>query len=113
MTMVLRAFFKRVIQFGNVTVKTIGGSFQVGDGTGNPICIRLHDRRAAVQLMMDPSSALGDLYMDGRLTVEQGSIYDLLALAWLNLGKAEPPGPAKAWAAVRHATRYLSQLNGL
>ncbi|MGZ9187165.1 MAG: class I SAM-dependent methyltransferase [Candidatus Binatia bacterium] len=114
MTMVLRAFFKRVIHTGTVTVKFISGGFQVGDGPGNPICIRLHDRRAAVQLMTDPSSALGDLYMDGRLTVEQGSIYDLLALAWLNLGKAEPPpGPAKAWAAVRHATRYLSQLNGL
>ena len=113
MTMVLRAFFDRVIRTGMVTVKTVSGSFQVGDGTGNPICIRLHDRRANFQLVTDPSSALGDLYMDGRLTVEEGSIYDLLALAWLNLGLAEPPGPAKAWAAVRHATRHLSQFNGL
>jgi cyclopropane-fatty-acyl-phospholipid synthase len=113
MTMVLHAFFDRVIRTGTVIVKTIGGSFQVGDGTGAPICIRLHDRRAALQLMTDPSSALGDLYMDGRLTVEEGSIYDLLALAWCNLGQAEAPGPAKAWAAVRHATRRLSQLNGL
>lgn len=113
MIMVLRAFFDRVINTGTVTVETVGGSFQVGDGTGNPICIRLHDRSAAFQLMTDPSSALGNLYMDGRLTVEEGSIYDLLALAWLNLGLAEPPGPAKAWAVLRRATRHLSQLNGL
>jgi cyclopropane-fatty-acyl-phospholipid synthase len=113
MTMVLHAFFDRVIRTGTVVVKTARGSFQVGDGTGNPICIRLHDRRAVLQLMTDPSSAMGDLYMDGRLTIEQGSIYDLLALAWLNLGRAEPPGPAKALAAVRHAKRYVSQLNGL
>ncbi|MBY0224741.1 MAG: cyclopropane-fatty-acyl-phospholipid synthase family protein [Hyphomicrobium sp.] len=113
MSMVLRAFLDRVVRFGTLTVHTVGGSFEVGNGSAKRICIRLHDRRAALQLMTDPSSALGDLYMDGRLTVEEGSIYDLLALAWLNLGLAEPPGPAKAWAALRHATRRLSQLNGL
>lgn len=113
MFMVLRAFFNRIIRTGTVTVETPGGRFQAGDGSGNPIRIRLHDRRAVFQLMTDPSSALGDLYMDGRLTVEEGSIYDLLALSWRNLGLAEPPGPAKAWAAMRRATRRLSQLNDM
>ncbi len=113
MFMVLRAFFDRIIRTGTVTVESPGSRFQVGDGTGNPIRIRLHDRRAVFQLITDPSAALGDLYMDGRLTVEEGSIYDLLALSWRNLGLAEPPGPAKAWAALRRATRRLSQLNDM
>jgi cyclopropane-fatty-acyl-phospholipid synthase len=113
MYMVLRAFFDRIIRTGTVTVETPGGRFQVGDGSGNRIHIRLHDRRAVSQLMTDPSSALGDLYMDGRLTVEEGSIYDLLALSWRNLGLAEPPGPARAWAALRRATRRLSQVNDM
>ena len=113
MFMVLRAFFDHIIRTGTVTVESPGSRFQVGDGTGNPIRIWLHDRRAVFQLITDPSAALGDLYMDGRLTVEEGSIYDLLALSWRNLGLAEPPGPAKAWAALRRATRRLSQLNDM
>ena len=105
MTMVLRAFFDRVIRTGMVTVKTVSGSFQVGDGTGNPICIRLHDRRANFQLVTDPSSALGDLYMDGRLTVEEASSTTF----WLSHGRnlSDKPNrqvqPGMGRSTTRHA----------
>lgn len=108
---VLHAFFSRIFKSGALTIETPAGVFQIGDGNGNPLRLRIHDRRAALQLVADPSYALGDLYMEGRLTMTQGSIYDLLAAAWRNLGLAEPPGPAQAWALLRSATRRFTQLN--
>ncbi|MBP2227599.1 cyclopropane-fatty-acyl-phospholipid synthase [Azospirillum agricola] len=50
-------------------------------GTGIPaVTLRLHDRRVERDLLLNPRLRLGEAYMDGRLSVEGGSIYDLLAL---------------------------------
>ena len=42
--------------------------------------MKLHDRRAAFDLFRNPRLRLGELYMDGRLTIEDGTILDLLEL---------------------------------
>ena len=52
-----------------------------GGGADSPIrTVRLHDRGALVALLRNPRLAVGELYMDGRLTVEDGTILDLLEL---------------------------------
>jgi len=110
----LRAFLKRIIQRGMLEVETAAGNrFAVGDGTGEPLAIRFTDRAAERQLVLRPALAFGELFMDGRLVVTQGTIYDVMALASSNLAWQEPPGIARAHARLRTALRRLKQRNNV
>ena len=51
-----------------------------GPGGGKSVTIRLHDRKVAFDLARKPRLAVGEAYMDGRLTIEGGTILDLLEL---------------------------------
>ena len=67
-----------VIQKGSLIVVKSDGS-RLTFGAGSPtVIVRLHDRRALWELALHPDLKLGELYMDGRLTMEQGDIADLL-----------------------------------
>jgi cyclopropane-fatty-acyl-phospholipid synthase len=57
-----------------------GSRESVGPGGGCEVTIRLTDRRALMQLVRYPRLALGELYMDGRLVIEQGTMLDLLEI---------------------------------
>jgi cyclopropane-fatty-acyl-phospholipid synthase len=59
-----------------------------GDGTAPYVTFRLADERAVWELLLDPELRLGELYMDGRLVLERGSIYDLLELLLRDAGGA-------------------------
>jgi len=108
----LRTFLKQVVQRGTLEVATASGSrFTVGDGTGSPLAIRLADSGAAGQLILHPALAFGELFMDGRLVVTQGSIYDVLSLATSNLKLREPHPVAKIRTRLRTAFRHLHQRN--
>ncbi|MEO5640977.1 MAG: class I SAM-dependent methyltransferase, partial [Sphingomicrobium sp.] len=50
------------------------------DPDARPITIRFHDRKVAFEIVRNPRLAFGESYMDGRLTVEEGTILDLLEL---------------------------------
>lgn len=52
-----------------------------GPGGGEEVTIRLHDKNAALDIARDPKLVFGEAYMDGRLTIEQGDIAQLLDLA--------------------------------
>jgi cyclopropane-fatty-acyl-phospholipid synthase len=108
----LRAFLKQVVQQGTLEVETASGSrFTVGDGTGSPLAIRFADCGAARQLVLNPALALGELFMEGRLVVTQGSIYDVLSLTASNLKLQEPNWIAKVRTRLRTALRGLQQRN--
>ena len=57
-----------------------GGRETLGPGGGLEVTIRLTDRKALGQLARYPRLALGELYMDGRLVIEQGTMLDLLRI---------------------------------
>ncbi|HEX5008304.1 MAG TPA: cyclopropane-fatty-acyl-phospholipid synthase family protein [Hyphomonadaceae bacterium] len=96
----LRLLLNSIIKAGQLTVLTPRGSFVVG--TGKPsVTIRIHDRRAMLALAMNPELALGELYMDRRLTVENGDIADLLELASLNLSNKRAPALLRVLRDVR------------
>lgn len=71
----------------------------------------LADSAAARQLLLRPELALGELYMEGRLVVTHGSIYDLIALLARNIWSGSTPGLARAYSKVRMALRPLHQRN--
>ena len=57
-----------------------GRSHRFGDGTGLPVRVRFHDSALPWTLCINPRLRLGELYMDGRLTIEDGTILDLLEM---------------------------------
>jgi len=98
----LKFVLNKFIQRGSLTVIAADGSrFTCGDGTGLPAAIRFMTREAERRLILDPELAFGEIYMDGQLTVEQGSIADVLAIA------LDQPDMVPRWAKLQWLTRYL------
>ena len=105
-------FLSRTIRFGNVEVQTADGSVSTyGDGNGPRLSVRFKDRAAERALMWDPSLALGELYMNGRLEVTQGDLYDLLELGACNLVAGAAPPWVAYWDRARIAVRNFHQRN--
>jgi cyclopropane-fatty-acyl-phospholipid synthase len=74
-------FIDQILPVGSITlIQSDGSSETYGPGGGKSATVRLHDKRAALELFRNPRLKIGELYMDGRLTVENGTILDLLEL---------------------------------
>ncbi len=85
MTSKLEGLLNRIIRTGTLTATTADGKNKTyGDGTGDPVAIRFIDEKAENELVDDPQLKLGELYMDGRMVMDAGDIYDLLALVKSN-----------------------------
>ena len=81
MDRLLRFFLNQFVQRGSITFVTASGmTFTCGDGTGEPVRVRLTTKEVARQLLLDPEMSLGEAYTDGTMIVERGSIADLLAI---------------------------------
>jgi len=106
----LRSMLNSIVRRGQLTVLTPGRSFTVGSGRPHVI-VRIHDRRAMLALALNPELAAGELYMDGRLTVENGDIADLLELASLNLSNQKPPALLRMLRNVRRLANPIKQRN--
>ena len=112
MMVLLKPMLRRAIRRGAVTlVSPSGKTWHFGNGAGPPVTVRLADRRAALALMLDPELKLGELYMEGRLTIERGSIYDFLETAIDNLHGRPYPLTSRLWYRLRTRLRRLQQMN--
>src|ERR1700684_801038 len=84
----------KLVHFGRLRVEFYNGVVRdFGDGSGPPVAIKFTDRLALWELLRDPELKFGELYMDGRLLLTQGDLYDLLAVGSANLWK----GQGLAW----------------
>ena len=107
----LGLLLNRLIHKGSLTVIHASGRRETF-GTGTPqVTIKVHDRWAIPELLLNPDLKLGELYMDGRLTVENGTVTDLLDLLMMNLGATHPSGLHKLIRQFRTLTRSLAQYN--
>ncbi len=88
--MLASLLLKRVITEGTLTVIDATGKAHVFRGTDAPrVTIRLHDKALHRRLLFNPKLYAGEAYMDGTLTVEDGSLYDFLDLIGRNIGALE------------------------
>ena len=72
---------QKLVRTGTLDVTFASGQTQsFGDRSEVPIRIRFADPAAERALVLDPALKLGELFMDGRIVVEQGTIYDLVSL---------------------------------
>ena len=112
MERLLRAILSQLVARGNLRVTLPdGSSFLCGDGTGLPVAIRLADAGAVFGLVSDPEMQLGELFMNRRLIVEQGTIYDFLALVLAGARGQAAPWWERLLDQGRYLMRHLTTLN--
>jgi cyclopropane-fatty-acyl-phospholipid synthase len=90
-------FLESIIHEGSLTVR-IGKGEPFTVGSGEPrLSVFVKDAATAARLAANPAMALGEGFMDGKVVVENGSIYELLDLAGRNLKHRKTPrlGPVR------------------
>ncbi|HLT00956.1 MAG TPA: cyclopropane-fatty-acyl-phospholipid synthase family protein [Geminicoccaceae bacterium] len=86
--MLLSEFAKRVLTEGDlVIIDAAGRRHRFGDGSGPSVTVRLHDSALHRRLAINPFLHLGEAYMDGSLTIEEGTLYDFLDICAANVGR--------------------------
>ncbi len=111
--MLLAQVLARVVGAGQLTIiDETGRSHRLrGAAPGPAVTMRIHDRWTGIRIALRPRLALGEAYMDGRLTVEEGGLYDLLDLLGRNIAAVEA-APLMRWSyALQRWLRLLEQYN--
>lgn len=112
--MLLDKLLKRLIKAGSLTIIDADGESKTVKGAedGPTVTIHIHDKAVQRRLFFNPSLTLGEAFMDGHITVENGEIYDLLALLTMNLGRGDDRQRLQRWLdGLRKAKRRFSQHN--
>ncbi|MBC7575901.1 MAG: class I SAM-dependent methyltransferase [Tardiphaga sp.] len=110
MERLLRFFLDRYIRRGTITFITARGTrFTCGDGSGPQVSARFVTSAAERRLLIDPELALGEIFMEGLLVMERGTIADLLAIALAQPDLAPRWARAQWW--LRYLIRHVQQFN--
>lgn len=108
----LHLLLDKIVAHGTLDVRTCdGATSRFGDGKAPRVSIRLLDRQIERQLALNPNLAVGEGYMDGRLVIDEGRIYDLIALVLDNATRHPIPRWAMAADNLRYLTRRIAQYN--
>ena len=85
--MILDRFLSHLIRRGTLSVTFASGrkATFVGSEPGPDIAIKFADRATERRLFLNPDLVVGEAFMDGTLTVENGDIYNFLELCLMNL----------------------------
>ena len=85
--MMLASFVRRVLEWGKLTiVDAYGRRHEIRGRDGPEVTIRLHDRALHHRLAINPHLHLGEAYMEGEVTIEQGTLFDFLDICTSNQG---------------------------
>ena len=111
--MLLARVLARIVGEGQLTIIDAHGQSHLVRGArpGPSVTIRIHDRHTAARLVLRPRLALGEAYMDGTVTVEEGSLYDLLDLVGRNTAALDATPMVKWSYALQRWMRILQQYN--
>jgi len=110
--MLLASALSRAIRIGRLGVVDANGRLHVFDGAPGPgVTVRLREPSLHWKLPLRPRLYVAEAYMNGTLTVEEGTIYDLIDLLVLN--SASPGGHSITWAQdqARWLLRRVHQYN--
>ena len=104
-------FLRRAVKRGSLTVHhAAGGVARFGDGDPAlpAVTLRFADAGVGRAILRDPALGAGEMFMDGRLVIEQGDVLDLATLLTANdnweagQNNLEPSRAARAVSAVRY-----------
>lgn len=112
MTRILSYFLSKLIRHGQLEVVACDGKSQVyGDGSGPKLTVKIADRAAERRLSINPELAFGELFMEGRINLLHGDLYDLVELGARNIAAYHRPAWVTALQRFRIAIRRWHQRN--
>jgi cyclopropane-fatty-acyl-phospholipid synthase len=108
----LRYILDRLITTGYLNlIDADGRNYGFGDHSGPRVVARIAGKWTEIRLALNPTLAIGEAYMDGRLIIEQGTIYDLLEIILKNLAAMRWPRWLKLIDDARSLARPLQNYN--
>jgi cyclopropane-fatty-acyl-phospholipid synthase len=108
----LSRLFRSVFKIGRLTVIDSRGRRDVfGEQPGPEVTIRLHDKLTEWRIALNPRLAVGEAFMDGRLTIENGDIYQFLDLCALNTERFDGYEKFDPLYRIERLFRSLQQFN--
>src|SRR5690606_19592400 len=113
MNKLLQGVVGRLVRTGNLTVTDPDGAVETfGDGSGAPVHVVVKSHQAQRAILLDPTLAVPEAYMNGEIDFVEGDVLEFLRIVYQNMG---PDGIDAAWTkaieGVRIAFRRLQQLN--
>lgn len=110
--MLLQSFLARIVRQGTLTlIDGKGKSRQLGDG-GMPCCtLRLAPDLWEIGLMVNPALSMAEAYIDRKITIEDGSIGDLLEITLRNYQHLEQHPIVRAARILGRQARPLQHYN--
>jgi cyclopropane-fatty-acyl-phospholipid synthase len=111
---ILRLICNRAFSTARIEVITASGRrFVAGSGNGDPeIAVRFTDKAAERALVLYPELALGELYMQGRFVVEQGTLYDFVDLVVRDGGRGRGVLGSRFFRQLRRGAHRITGRNG-
>ena len=101
-----------LIRIGRLNVIDAGGRCHVFGAEATPeVTIRLHEPSLHWRMLLQPGLCAGEAYMDGTLTIEDGSLYDFLDLIGRNNAGARKGWMKGPFGRVSRLFRRLKQFN--
>ncbi len=88
-----------------------GATRRYGDGTTPSVALTLHDDTLPRRIILSPDLAVGEAYVDKRLTIEDDDLSGFLSLAISNITAQGQPWFRKPLVTGRHMFKYLQQFN--
>ncbi len=83
--MLLSRLLRQYVREGSLRVVDAAGRAEIFGEMADPrVTVRLLDRWTEYRVALRPTLAVGEAYMDGRLIVEEGTLYDLLEILSAN-----------------------------
>jgi len=112
MNQLLVRYLNRIIAKGSLEIVDARGvAHRFGDGSGDLVRVRFTSAAAERAVILNPELKLGETFMDGGFVVEQGSIYDFLAVVLQNIGIGGRSWWVRAIYRLRVWTRRFRQWN--
>jgi cyclopropane-fatty-acyl-phospholipid synthase len=110
--MLLAHLLEHLITVGTLRVVDAEGAIHTfGTGDAPHATMRLHDKALHRKLFFNPRLHIGEAYMEGTLTAEDGDLYGLLDLLILNV-ECAPRGPLRPfYSGFGNFMRRLQQYN--
>lgn len=88
--MLFQALLNRIIRVGSIRlIDANGRERNFGNGEEPHCTLRLHKKALSYSLAFRPSLSIGEAFMNGDLTVEEGDLFDFLEIATRNLDDSE------------------------
>ncbi len=104
------AMLRHLLKTGNLTLRMPSGEVvHAGDGTAPSVTVTLHDAALPRKLLLNPELAMGEAYMDERLTIEGDDVRGFLTLIVSNFQQGNLPLSQKIARQLRIAKRVWDQ----